>query len=109
MAYEELLLSINGQTKSGKIAFNLVDHCVTCDQPDGNCKLACERLVQKYAPKMAPSYIQLKKNFDSKLLLEDTNPDEWMTDFETFPCKFAIFIRLITSNTVINQIEGYFV
>ena len=83
-AFEELLLSINGQTKQGRIAFNLVDNCVTDDQPEGNCKIAWERLVHKYAPKTAPSYIQLKKDFaNSKLRSADANPDEWMTDLES--------------------------
>ena len=61
IAYENILLSISGDTKTGKVAFNLVDNCVTADQPDGNSKLAWERLVHKYAPKTIPSYIQLKK------------------------------------------------
>ena len=63
-AFEELLLSINGQTKQGKIAFNLVDNCVTEDQPEGNCKIAWERLVLKYAPKTAPYFVHpIKKGF----------------------------------------------
>ena len=83
LAFEDILLSINGQTKQGKIAFNLVDNCTTTDQPDGNCRVAWERLVHKYAPKTAPSYIQLKKDFaNSKLLSAHTDPDEWMTDLE---------------------------
>ena len=81
LAFEEILLSINGTTKQGKIAFNLVDNCTTAEQPEGNCKLAWDRLVHKYAPKTAPSYIQLKKDFaNSKLASVDTDPDEWMTD-----------------------------
>ena len=83
LAFEEILLSINGQTKQGKIAFNLVDNCTTAEQPECNCKISWERLVHKYAPKTAPSYIQLKKDFtNSKLASVDTDPDEWMTDLE---------------------------
>ena len=63
LAYEDILLSINCSTSSGKTAFNLVDNCVTSDQPDGNCKLAWERLTSKYQPISTPSYIQLKKKF----------------------------------------------
>ena len=36
LAFEEILLSINGQTKKGKIAFNLVDNCTTAKQPEGD-------------------------------------------------------------------------
>ena len=83
LAFEEILLSINGQNKQGKLAFNLVDNCTSAKQPEGNCKLAWERLVHKYAPKTAPSYIQLKKDFaNSKLASVDTDPDEWMTHLE---------------------------
>ena len=45
--------------------------------------LIWDRLVYKYAPKTAPSYIQLKNDFaNSKLLSVDTNPDKWMTELE---------------------------
>ena len=84
LAYEDILLSINCSTSSGKTAFNLVDNCVTSDQPDGNCKLAWERLTSKYQPKSTPSYIQLKKDFaNSKLPSLDTRPDEWMSELES--------------------------
>lgn len=83
-AFEDLLLSIDGQSKTGKVAFNLVDNCITTDQPDGNCKLAWDRLINKYAPKTAPSYIQLKKDFaNSKLKSVDSDPDEWITELES--------------------------
>ena len=35
LALEDILLSINCSMSSGKIVFNLVDNCVTSDQPDG--------------------------------------------------------------------------
>ena len=47
LAYEDLLLSISGDSKTGKIAFNLVDNCTTHDSPDGNSKLAWHCLVHK--------------------------------------------------------------
>ena len=59
-AYEDLLLSIDGETKTGKVAFNLVDNAVTTANPEGDSKIAWDRLINKYAPKTAPSYIQLK-------------------------------------------------
>ena len=82
-AFEEILLSIEGQTSSGKVAFNLVDNCTTADQPDGNCKLAWDRLVNKYAPQTAPSYITLKKTFANSTLADATeDPDDWITELE---------------------------
>ena len=88
LAYEDILLSINCSTSSGKTAFNLVDNCVTSDQPDGNCKLAWERLTSKYQPRSTPSYIQLRKDFaNSKLSSLDTRPDEWMSELESLRTK----------------------
>ena len=84
LAFEDLLLSINTKTSSGTTAFNLVDTCTSSDQPDGNCKIAWDRLVSKYQPKTAPSYIQLKKDFaNSRLKDLDVRPDEWMSELES--------------------------
>jgi len=82
-AYEDLLLSIDGETKTGKVAFNLIDNAVTSANPEGDSKIAWDRLITIYAPKTAPSYIQLKKEFaNSKLKSAVHNPDEWITDLE---------------------------
>jgi hypothetical protein len=79
-AYEDLLLSIDGESNQGRVAFNLVENAVTPDHPEGNCKIDWDRLVNKYAPTSAPSYIQLKKEFaNSKLKSAAHNPDDWIT------------------------------
>ncbi len=81
--FEEILLSIEGQTSSGKVAFNLVDNCTTTDQPDGNCKLAWDRLVNKYAPQTSPLYIKPEKDFaNSKLADATKDPDNLITGLE---------------------------
>ena len=83
-AFEDVILSINHTTKEGKVAFSLVKNCKTGDNPEGNCKLAWDRLVAKYAPKTAPSLLKLKKQFaNSKLKDADMHPDEWITDLES--------------------------
>ena len=46
LAFEDIILSINHTTNQGKTAFHLVDNSITSDQPDGNCKVAWEKLVQ---------------------------------------------------------------
>ncbi len=41
-------------------------------------------MINKYAPKTAPSYIQLKKDFaNSRLKSADSNPEEWLTELES--------------------------
>mmetsp|Transcript_11032 Transcript_11032/g.16141 ORF Transcript_11032/g.16141 Transcript_11032/m.16141 type:complete len:162 (+) Transcript_11032:416-901(+) len=83
LAFEDILLSINGTTQADKIAFNLVDNCTTSEQLDGDSKMTWDRLVHKYSPKTAPSYIQLRREFaNSKLLSSDADPDKWLTNLE---------------------------
>ena len=40
LGYEDLILSINGESAAGKVAFNLVKNCKTTEYPEGNCKQA---------------------------------------------------------------------
>ncbi len=47
LAYEDIVLSINCTTSSGKVAFSLIMNCKSDDFPEENCKLAWERLVKK--------------------------------------------------------------
>ena len=61
LAYEDIKLSINYTTNQGKAAFHLVDNSVTPEQPDGNCKIAWQKLTQKYLPKTAPYYYQTQE------------------------------------------------
>ena len=49
-AYEELILSMGHTTSKGKIAFSLVKNSKSSEYPEGNCKIAWDRLVAKYAP-----------------------------------------------------------
>ena len=46
LAFEDIILSINHTTNQGKTAFHLVDNSITAEQPDGNCKIAWEKLTQ---------------------------------------------------------------
>ena len=82
-AYEELVLSMDHTSQTGKVAFSLVKNSKTAEHPGGNCKIAWDRLVSKYAPKTAPSLLKLKKKFaNSRLEDLKTNPDEWITELE---------------------------
>lgn len=83
-AFEDIILSINHTSSHGKIAFSLVKNCKTTEYPEGNCKLAWDRLIAKYAPKTAPSLLKLKKKFaNSKLSKVEDHPDEWISDLES--------------------------
>ena len=60
-AYHHLILSIDGESPAGRVAFELVHGSRTTDNPDGDVRLAWKRLVSKYEPKTAQSYIKLNK------------------------------------------------
>ena len=47
-AFEDLILSINGESKAGKVAFDLVDGCNTLSNPNRDISLAWSWLVHKY-------------------------------------------------------------
>ena len=83
VAYEALLLLIDGKSQSGKVAFKIVSGSKTEALPDGDASLAWSRLNKKYEPKTAPSRLMLKKKFTSSVLRNARDdPDEWLTDLE---------------------------
>ena len=83
-AFEDIILSIDHTAKQGKLAFSLVKNCKTATYPEGNCKLAWDRLVASYSPKTAPLLLKLKKNFaNSQLEGVEMHPDEWMIERES--------------------------
>ena len=70
LAYEYLILSINTSSSVSKVAFGLMKNKISKDFPEGNCKVAWDRLVSKYAPHTASSLLKLKSRFhNSKLVL----------------------------------------
>ena len=67
----------------GKVAFGLVTNEKSEDFPEGNCKVAWDRLVSKYAPHTASSLLKLKGKFhNSKLESIDKDPDKWISHLE---------------------------
>ena len=83
-AFEDIILSIDHTTKQGKVAFSLVKNCKTAKYPEGNGKLAWDRLVAKYSPKTAPLLLKLKKNFaNSQLESVEAHSHEWMIELES--------------------------
>ena len=80
LAYEDLILLINNSSSAGKVAVGLVMNAKSEDFPEGNCKVAWDRLVSKYALHTASSLCKLKSKFhNSKLELIDKDKDEWIS------------------------------
>ena len=61
------------------MAFQLARNAKSADFLEGNCKIAWDMLVSKYAPCMVSSFLKLKIKFhNSKLDLIKKDPDEWI-------------------------------
>jgi hypothetical protein len=61
----DLVLSVEGTTKDGGIAFSIVKGCRNGNKRPGDVALAWECLSKKFEPKTAPSCINLKRIFTS--------------------------------------------
>ena len=66
-------------TDEGKIAFQLVYNSCMAANPNGDAKLACDRLESKYRPSTVPRYMRLGKILASSKLPPNNNHDVWMT------------------------------
>ena len=62
VAYEDLILLIDGEQAAGRVAFNIVRGAKTSDLKDGDASLAWKRFSDKYEPKSAPSRLALEPN-----------------------------------------------
>ena len=81
-AYDELIMSMDDSSDGGKIAFQLVNNAHTVANPNGDAKLAWDRLTAKYRPSTAPRYMRLEKLLVNSKLSFNKNPDPWMTYVE---------------------------
>ena len=82
-AYTDLILSVDGSSANGRVAFNLIRLSKTKDRAEGNARMAWQRLRNKYATKSAPSLMALKKEFvNSRLTSRKEDPDVWISNLE---------------------------
>lgn len=100
IAYMHLVMSIDTSTHSGKPPFRLIKNTKTKVYPDGNCKLAWDRLVAKYARKTVPSLMKLKKAYEnSKLENREIDPDDWISLLEMY----CVEIEAIDASSAISE------
>ena len=79
----ELDVLINHKTARGKAAFGIIEHCKTSKYLDGNCKMAWDRMIANYVPKMTLSMLQLEKEFEiSKFENVEKDLEDWVSDLE---------------------------
>ena len=83
LAFEDLILSVDHKSKTGRVAFDLIKFCKTNNYLEENCHLMWEHLVEKYTPRSAPSLLVLGKQFENSCLISTTeNPEDWIMELE---------------------------
>ena len=107
LAYQDLILSIDGTTKAGRVAFQIVKTSKGKDYVDGNAAVAWQRLRKKYAPTRAPSLLLLKKKFaQSRLKDKNSDPDEWLTELEDMRTQLSEMKMEMSDNDFIIHVLG---
>jgi hypothetical protein len=74
VAYEEMILCIDGTTWPGKVAFGCVNGASTIDIQLGSAREAWKRLNKKFEPKTAPSCLWLHNLFHKELFAIEPRP-----------------------------------
>jgi hypothetical protein len=80
--FGDLILSIDCTSAAGKVAFAMIKGSKTTENPQGNVRLAFTRLKAKFEPTTTPQLMQLTKDFHSKVLLRNQDPDMFITELE---------------------------
>jgi hypothetical protein len=81
LAYEEMILCIDGTTKPGKVAFGRVNGASTIDIQSA-VQEKHGSLNNKFEPKTAPSRLRLQNLSHESYLQLSQDPDKWITELE---------------------------
>jgi len=84
------------------------ENCKSVEYPEGNCKLAWDHLIAKYAPKSAPSLLKLKKQF-ANCKLKDENikyhPDNYISSLESLRNDMDEICESIDESTKMSDLD----
>jgi hypothetical protein len=87
ISYNEIILSIDVQASSSKVAFNIIKGCKIKDYQDGNSAIAWGRLKNEFATVSAPSIVKLEKHSRKLSLKKGQDPEVWITELEDLHVK----------------------
>jgi hypothetical protein len=73
----------------------------TIENPAGNVRTAYQRLKEKYEPSTTPQLMQFTKDFHTKVLLRNQDPDLFITDLEALKVKMSDLGHIITDQSLI--------
>ena len=84
-AFDELILSIDHSTPSGRVAFSLVESSCGGDHPNGNVKIAWQSLSKRFEPQTITELTNLEQKFyKSELTSCESDPDVWFAQLENW-------------------------
>lgn len=82
-AYDELILSLDHLSSSGRVAFSLVKSRCSSDYPNGNIFVAWQSLSKQFEPQTITELTTLEQKFyKSELTSCESNPDVWFAQLE---------------------------
>ena len=87
-AYEDLILSINGETEVGRVVFQLVRGSKTKSLSDGDSNEAWTRLTGKFEAQTAPSRLLLKSKINSLRLKYKQDPEIFISVLEDLALQY---------------------
>ncbi len=106
--YTDLILSMDTETSSGKVAFNIVRNSKSKDYEDGNIEVAFKNLRRKYAPQNAPSLAKLHKSFYGASLKKNVDPDVFITYLEDIRSRMEDMKSTMTDDQFILHVVNNF-
>jgi gag-polypeptide of LTR copia-type len=102
--FGDLILSIDCNTSAGLVAFAMVKGSKTKENPSGHLFNAFTRLKNKYEPNTTPQLMHLTKEFHSKVLKPNQDPDIYITDLEALQVRMEDLGHSVSNKTLILQI-----
>jgi gag-polypeptide of LTR copia-type len=102
--FGDLILSIDCTKPTGKVAFATVKNAKTKEIPGGDLFLAFTRLKTKFEPSTTPQLMQLTKEFHSKSLMRNQDPDIFITKLEALKIKLEDLDHVITEKAMVLHI-----
>lgn len=79
LAFSNLVLSIDSNKTKGKRARKIVRGTKSADYPNGNAKLAWDKLKEEYEPTTNDDYVSIKADYHNCKLTEKGDPIVWIT------------------------------
>jgi hypothetical protein len=104
LAYEEMILCIDGTPKPGKVAFGCFDRASTIDIQLGSAREAWKRLNNKFEPKTAPSRLRLQNLFHESYLQSSQDPDKWITELEELRMRIIAAKSELTEESLMEHV-----